>query len=77
MTILYITENNCECYAVTFKNNGFVKVKKLEDFSEDRNKIYEVNPIETFKGKSQLCDMTEFSGQRIKKYSMVLQFYLK
>ena len=24
--------------------------------------IYEVNPIETFLGKSQLCDITEFSG---------------
>ena len=62
MTIIYITENNCKCYAVTFRNNGYVKVQKFEDISEDKNIIYEVNPIETFIGKSRLCNMTEFSG---------------
>ena len=67
MTIIYITENNCECYAVTFKNDGCVKVQKFEDISEDRNIIYEVNPIETFMGKSQLCDMRIFSGAKDKK----------
>ena len=48
--------------AVTFKNNGIVKVKKLEDISKDENIIYEVHPIESFIGKSHLCDMTNFSG---------------
>ena len=67
MTIIYITENNCKCYAVTFRNNGYVKVQNFEDISEDKNIIYEVNPIETFIGKSQLCNMTEFSGARDKK----------
>ena len=62
MTIIYVTEYNCQRYGVTFKNNGYVKVQKFEDISEDKNIIYEVNPIETFVGKSHLCDMTEFSG---------------
>ena len=62
MTIIYVTENNTKCLAVTFKNNGMIKVQKFEDVSEDKNIIYEVNPMEIFIGKSQLCDMTEFSG---------------
>ena len=31
MTIIYITENNCECYAVTLQNKGWVKVQKFKD----------------------------------------------
>ena len=67
MTIIYITEYNCECYAVTFKNDSCVKVQKFEDISEDRNIIYEFKPIETFIAKSQLCDMTIFSGAKDKQ----------
>ena len=67
MTIIYVTENNCQCLAVTFKNNGKIRVQKLKDVSDDKNIIYEVNPIETFIGKSLLCDMTEFSGARDKE----------
>ena len=67
MTIIYVTENNCQCCGVTFRNKGWVRVQKLEDISEDKSIIYEVNPIETFIGKSQLCDMTEFSGARDKE----------
>ena len=62
MTIIYVTENNCQRYGITFRNNGRVRVQKFEDVSEDKNIIYEANPIETFIGKSQLCDITEFSG---------------
>ena len=62
MTIIYVTENNCQRYAVTFRNNGWVRVQKFEDVSDDENIIYEVNPIETFIGKSLYCDTTEFSG---------------
>ena len=58
MTIIDITENNCECLAVTVKNNEMIRVQKLEDVSDNRNIIYEVNPIETFIGKSLCCDMT-------------------
>ena len=62
MTVLYITEDNCKCYAVTFQNNGWVKVQKFEDESLDENIIYTINPLETFLGKSQSCTMTASSG---------------
>ena len=47
---------------MTFRNNGLVKVQKIKNVSDDKSIIYEVNPIETYVGKSQLCDITEFSG---------------
>ena len=63
MTVIYITENNCKCYAVSFENNGFVQVQQFEDVSEsDRNIIYSINPMETFLGKSKSCTMTALSG---------------
>ena len=62
MTVIYITENNCECYAVTFENKGWVKVQKFNDESLDENIIYTVNPMETFLGKSKSCSMTALSG---------------
>ena len=62
MTVIYITEDNCECYAVTFENKGWVKVQKFEDGSLDENIIYTVNPMNTFLGKSKRCSMTALSG---------------
>ena len=62
MTVIYITENNCECYAVTFENKGWIKVQKFKDESLDENIIYTVNPMETFLGKSRSCSMTVLSG---------------
>ena len=62
MTVIYITEDNCKCYAVTFQNIGWVQVQKFEDGSLDENIIYTVNPMETFFGKSQSCTMTALSG---------------
>ena len=63
MTVIYITENNCKCYAVTFQNNGFVQVQQFEDVSEiDKNIIYSINPMKSFSGKSQRCSMTALSG---------------
>ena len=62
MTVIYITENNCESYAVTFENKGWVKVQKFDDESLDENIIYTVNPMETFLGKSKSCSMTALSG---------------
>ena len=62
MTIIYITENNTKCYAVTSQNKGWIKVQKIKDVGDDKNIIYEVNPMQIFIGKSQLCNMTEFSG---------------
>ena len=48
MNIIYVTENNCQCCAVTFQNKGWFRVQKLEDVSNDKNIKYEVTPIETF-----------------------------
>ena len=63
MTVIYITDDNCKCYAVTFENNGFVQVQQFEDVSEnDKNIIYSINPMKTFLGKSQRCNMTALSG---------------
>ena len=65
MTLIYVTENNCECYGVTFQNNGCVKVQKLEDLSNDINIILKVKPVETFLGKCQLCNQKVFHGDTI------------
>ena len=62
MTVIYITEDSCNCYAVTFQNNGWVKVHNFEDESLDENIIYTVNPMEIFLGKSPSCTMTAVSG---------------
>ena len=60
---MFITEKNCECYAVTFQNIGFVQVQTFEDVSEsDKNIIYSTNPMKSFLGKSQRCSMTALSG---------------
>ena len=67
MTIIYVAEHNCKSLAVTFRNNGMIRVQKLEYVSDDENIIYEVNPMEMFIGKSLCCDMTEFSGARDKE----------
>ena len=67
MTKLYITENNTKRFGVTFQNNGCVKVQKFEDISNDENTIYSVKPMRIFLGKSQVCNMTMFSGALDKK----------
>ena len=35
MTIIYVTEDNCQCYGVALQNKGWVRVQKLKDVSED------------------------------------------
>ena len=67
MTIIYVTENNCDLYGITARNNGMIKVQNVEDVSNNKNLIYEVNPMETFLGKIHLCDMTEPSGAKDKE----------
>ena len=67
MTIIYVAENNSERLAITARNKRWIRVQKLEDISEDENVIYEVNPLETFIGKSKDCKMTRFSGARDKE----------
>ena len=51
----------------TSQNKGWIKVQKIRDVCDDKNIIYEVNPVETFVGKNQLCNMTEFSGAEDKE----------
>ena len=53
MTIINVTEINCERNGVTFQNNGYVKVQNFEDIPNDENTIYCVKPMEIFLGKSQ------------------------
>ena len=67
MTIIYTTEKNTKRYGVTFKNIGCVKVQKFEDISNDEKTIYCVKTMEIFLGKSQVCNMTVFSGAGDKK----------
>ena len=62
MTIICITENKTKSYGVTFQNNGCVKEQKFEDISNDENTIYSVKAVRIFLGKSQVCNMTMFSG---------------
>ena len=69
MTIIYLTEYNTSCYGVTIQNNGYVKVQKFQDISNDENVIYSVKPMRIFSGKSQVCNMTMFSGAFDKKVS--------
>ena len=67
MTIIYITENTTKRYGVTFQNNGCVKIQKFEDISSDEKTTYSVKPMRLFSGKSQVCNMTRFSGVFDKK----------
>ena len=67
MTIIYLTEYNTKCYAVTARNKGLIREQKLEDISNEEHIIYEVNPMETIWSNSHLCSMTEFSGARDKE----------
>ena len=67
MTLIYITEYNCKCYGVTFKNSGCIKVQKFEDISNDENIINSAKPMRIFLGKSQVCNKTMFSGAFDKK----------
>ena len=67
MTIIYITEDNCQCYAVTHRNNNQFRVQKIEDIDNDKKIIYGVHPMEVFIGKSKCCMMTAYSGAFDKK----------
>ena len=62
MTVVYLTEYNTRCYIVSFRNNGYIKVQKIGDMTNDENNIFCVKPLEIFLGKSQICDMTLMSS---------------
>ena len=61
MTVIYVTEYNCKCYAVIFLNNNCLKVQKNEDVLNDENIILYMKPLQKFIGKIQQCDMTIMS----------------
>ena len=78
MTVIFITENNCKCYAVTFENNAFVQVQQFEDVSEsDKNIIYSINPMKSFLGKSQRCTMRLCQALLMRVVSMEILSYSK
>ena len=62
MTVIYLTEYNCKCYAVTFEVNGCLKVQKNIDRSKYETNILRVKLWKIFLGKSEFCGMTEMSG---------------
>ena len=62
MTIINSTEYKTKCYGETFRNNGWIKVQKFVDSSDDENNIYCVKPLETLLGESESCEMTAMSG---------------
>ena len=47
---------------MSFQNNGWIKVQKLEHLSDDKNTIYCVKHLEIFLGKSESCLMAALSG---------------
>ena len=67
MTIIYITEGNCQSYAVTHRNNNQFRVQKKQDIANDKKIIYEIHPMEIFLGKSECCMMTAYTGAFDKK----------
>ena len=64
---MYVTEYNTKCYGVTFHINGWIKVQKFEDISDDKNTMYCVKPLDISLGKSESCLMTALSGSFNKK----------
>ena len=61
MTVIYLTDSTTRCYAVTFENNGNIKVQKFQDVSDDEKNVYCVKPLEIFLGKSKKCNLTTMS----------------
>ena len=57
-----MTEDNCQSYAVTHRNNNQFRFQKIEDIDDDKKIIYEVHPMELLLGKSKCCMMTAYSG---------------
>ena len=52
---------------MTFQNNGCVKVQKFGDISNDENTILSVKTMRIFLSKTEVCNMTMFSGAFDKK----------
>ena len=77
MTVIFLTEYNCECYGVTFETNGCAKVQKINVISIYETNILRVKPLKILLGKSNFCGMTEMSGAFDKTEFDGILFYLK
>ena len=75
MTVIYLTEYRRRKYAVTFENDGYVRVRKFEDIPDSEKNIVCVKPLRTILGKSEICEMAEISGAYDKKKLMRILFY--
>ena len=62
MTVIFLTEHNCRRYAVTFENNGCVRVQKFKDIPDYEKNIWRVKPLRMSLGKNGICRMTEVLG---------------
>ena len=62
MTVIYLTENNCRRYVVTFENCGCVRIQSFEDILEYEKNILCVKLLRTNLGYSEICEMTEAAG---------------
>ena len=39
MTVIFLAEYNTRCYGVTFQINGCIKIRKIEDISDDEKNL--------------------------------------
>ena len=77
MTVLSLTEFNCQRYAVTFENIGCVRVQKFKDNPDYEKNILCVKPLRTIRGKSEIWEMTKVSGAYVEKVFDVKAIPLK
>ena len=75
MPLIYLTEYKSSRKAVTFENDGCVRVQKFEDIPDYEKNVLCVQPLRTTLGKSNICEMTKLSGVMIKKQLMGILFY--
>ena len=64
MTVICLTEYNSRRYALTFENDGCVRVQKFEDILENGKKILCVKSLRMTLGESEFCEMTKLSGAK-------------
>ena len=57
-----MTEYKCRRYAVTFENDGCVRIQSFEDIPNFEKNLLCVKPLRAILGKSEFCRMTEVSG---------------
>ena len=73
MTVIYLTKYNTKCYRFTLRNNGVVKVQKVEAISNDEINILYIKPLEMFLGKCKVCDM-RYCDESISEGKTILLF---